>query len=389
MQNSLKASLVLLFAIVSFLEESGAAQSYLATGRLVGHVYCSDTDGRPARLAKVWLRTAPSKTTKPGPGSSQEDPGYSVLHHVVTTDMNGTFIIPMLSPGSYYVFVDYPGYQNPALQFTDDDLKGPTSKLIEEMDQKIPTVTINTGLTANIVIHLQRGAAVYGTLLYDDGSPAISATVQVLQRQQDGSWRNVFGDVVRATTDDLGKYRISGMGPGKYVLKYTMRFVIHEEQYAFPEEHPPTPINIGREQTFGIYSGGVFREKDAEIIELKSGAVKNADIVIPLAKLHTIIGRVTAFNDGHSLNNGSVELLYPDDGAIAASAPVLRDGIFRFALVPEGEYVLRVFGSDAVYDGRPVQDYEGSTQSVSVSKDMDDIVVQLKAKPADAQPAHP
>jgi len=355
-------------------------QSYLATGRLVGHVYCSDTNGRPARLAKVWLRPAPDKAAKPFGELYSES---SVLHDPVTTDMNGTFIVPELTPGSYYVFVDYPGYQNPALQFTNDDLDSPTSKLIEDMDQKIPRVTINTGLTANIAIQLQRGAVINGTLRYDDGSPAISATVRVLQRQQDGSWRSSFGDTVRATTDDLGKYRISGMGPGKYVIKYTIRFVIHEEQYAFPEEQPPTPIFMGAEHTFDIYSGGAFRQRDAEIIELKSGAVNNADVVIPLAKLHPLSGRVAAFSDGHLLNEGSAELLYADDGTKVGDAPVLRDGIFRFALIPAGQYVLRVQGSDALYDGsgsRTIQEYEASTQPVSLSKDTDDVVVQLKAK---------
>ena len=114
-------------------------------------MYCSDTNGRPARLAKVWLRPAPDKTAKPFGELYSES---SVLHDTVTTDMNGTFIVPTLNPGSYYVFVDYPGYQNPALQFTNDDLESPTSKLIEDMDLKIPRVTINTGLTANIVIQL-------------------------------------------------------------------------------------------------------------------------------------------------------------------------------------------------------------------------------------------
>lgn len=382
MKNSLKVSLVLLFATVSFLEERGTTQSYLGTGRLVGHVYCSDTNGRPARLAKVWLRPAPDRTARPFEDLYGES---NILHDTVTTDMNGTFIVPVLPPGSYYVFVDYPGYQNPALLFTNDDLESPTSKLIEDMDQKIPRVTINTGLTANIVIHLQRGAVINGTLRYDDGSPAISAMVQVLQRQQDGSWRSSFGETVRATTDDLGKYRISGMGPGKYVIKYTMRYVIHEEQYAFPEEQPPTPVRMGTEKTFDIYSGGAFRHKDAEIIELKSGAVNNADTVIPLAKLHPLIGRVTAFSDGHLLNDGSAELLYADDGTKVADAPVLRDGIFRFALVPEGQYVLRVQGSDASYDGggsHTIQEYEASTQSVSLSKDTNEVVVQLKAKNA-------
>ena len=96
--------------------------------------------------------------------------------------------------------------------------------------------------------------------------------------------------------------------------QYTMRFVIHEEQYAFPEGQTPAPIFIGAERTFDIHSAGAFRQKDAEIIESKSGAVNNADTVIPLAKLHPFTGRVTAFSDGHLLNGGSAELLYADDG---------------------------------------------------------------------------
>jgi hypothetical protein len=52
-----------------------------------------------------------------------------------------------------------------------------------------------------------------------------------------------------------------------------------------------------------VYSGNVFREKDAKPIEVTAGSERDgADITIPLLGLHSVSGTVTALADGHTIN---------------------------------------------------------------------------------------
>ena len=87
------------------------------------------------------------------------------------------------------------------------------------------------------------------------------------------------------------------------------------------------------------YSGNVFREKDAKPVEVVAGTERDgADITIPLLGLHTITGSVTALADGHTIESGTVELLFADDKSeLRASFIFSDDGHFSLPFVPEGE----------------------------------------------------
>jgi len=356
----------------------------LETGRVVGHVYLADMNKRPARLAKVRLRPA-------GKGVRINDSlAVQMMWSSVTTDMNGTFIIPNLRPGSYYVLVDFPGYQSDGLQFTENELRNPTPELLKTMEQSIPKVTVETGLTAHIEIALQRGAVINGAIRYDDGSPASGAVIRALRKEKDGDWRDQSEDAAQAISDDLGNFRLSGLRAGKFIVKCSLQTVIDQEGYATPENHLPTALAIGQKVTLDIYSGGGFRPKDAKVIELRSGEeITGVDAVVPLGKLHGVAGSITSFEDGHSLDFGNVELLFADDNTKFAETQVLRDGSFQFPLVPEGEYVLKVNASDVDYLGPGSsyslqKTYEETRQPVTVSKDGENIVIQLKARSTQA-----
>lgn len=69
------------------------------------------------------------------------------------------------------------------------------------------------------------------------------------------------------------------------------------------------------------------------------------DILIPLSKLHSVSGTVVASRDGRPLP-GVVELLYSDDKQRLASAGANAEGEFRFAFVPEGQFILKVMARD-------------------------------------------
>lgn len=385
MKPALAPTLIVLICtlLVCIATVPAAAQSDLyATGRVVGHVYCGDTDGRPARLAKVWLRPVPLRK---GEISNLTGNDLVRLFQAVTTDVSGRFVIPLVKPGSYFVLVDYPGYESAGLQYTQGELSSRNEKLLGPVMESIPQVTVQTGITSEVNIQLQRGATISGTVRYDDGSPAEGVTVEALEEVSDGKWRSAFAFVPPPKADDRGNYRLSGLAAGKYILKCTVSQTTDEEPYTHPEEHLPSTVYFAAEKaSLTIYNGGAFRPKDAKPIALKPGAdMSGIDVVIPLAKLHTISGVVTSLADGHSLNGGDVELLYQDDGKEFAQTPVLRDGGFRLPMIPDGEYLLKVEAEDREYGGggwRTVKKYEGSTQPLDVWKDIKDLNVQLKSK---------
>ena len=91
-------------------------------------------------------------------------------------------------------------------------------------------VTVDASSTANADIRLERGAALSGTVSYDDGSPSIQASVELLHRKKDGSMtcspslscNCSSGPPGNLTTNDLGQYRIAGLPPGDYVLRASL-----------------------------------------------------------------------------------------------------------------------------------------------------------------------
>ncbi len=386
------------------------AQSFIPpTARVVGHVFCADTKA-PARFATVTLRPVPARTAKGKfiePYRLAEPPNiYSVI-----TDADGAFAIEQVEAGHYYVVADLPGYVSQTSNFTKQELDYPTPGALDLMDKNLPKVQVERGQTAEVEIQLQRGAALSGSIRYDDGSPAVGLTIQLLRldrdKDKDANQRAdtsvIFRQLLSSSrTDDLGRFRIAGLPAGTVIVKCTLRQVrwvtrwdsvgsilapLNSEGYS---EHDFNP-----EQTLDIYSGGVFRQKDAKPIKLAPGGeVPGADIVIPLDKIYRVSGVITSLEDGHALNNGRVELLYADDGVKVSESKVGFDGSFHFALVPKGEYRLSASGDDAVFldrfgnssTSKGARYYEQGTQPLSiVDHDLNDVVVQLKPKSSDSQ----
>ncbi|MGC2172176.1 MAG: carboxypeptidase-like regulatory domain-containing protein [Candidatus Sulfotelmatobacter sp.] len=287
--SNLRFGLAILCSLscIAICERRLVAQSTgAATGHVTGQVFCSDTNG-PARLASVTLQPVPAAKVKNNEGTwienSNAEPTPSVM-----TDLGGTFNIEHVKPGLYYVIAELPGYLNSTSEFTEEELKHPTPEVLEEMEQNFPRINVDAAQTARIVVQLQRGAAVSGAVSYDDGTPAAGVTIELLHKQNDGRWRADIPGTVRrmlfgSKTDDLGHFRISGLSTGEVIVKCTVRQVSMLIQ---PRSlmGPPLSVSIFDEQKLDIYSGGVFRDKDAKPIKLTAGTeITDADIVIPLA----------------------------------------------------------------------------------------------------------
>jgi hypothetical protein len=204
---------------------------------------------------------------------------------------------------------------------------------------------VQSNLSVNVNVTLERGAAVSGTVLYDDGSPASGLRVVALVRMKDG-WvplpsNPVGNSSYSASTNDQGSFRISGLPARDYVLETELN--LSKTTYSI-DEHGSTSLSMNRFYSLSIYSGGKSRSKDAVPFSLSLGEERHGeDIEISISRMHSVRGSITAARDGHVVNGGQLSLLYPDDKSVASRTSLTKDDDgFLFSFVPEGDYILRV-----------------------------------------------
>jgi hypothetical protein len=203
----------------------------------------------------------------------------------------------------------------------------------------IPKVDVQADQTVSIDIRLDRGAAISGTVRFDDGSPASGAQVTLLHRRKDkwiGSNAPGLLMMVSPITDDLGRYRISGLRDREYLAQVMLS---REEM----EPRGKGSMYGVERSTLRIYSGDTPHISDAVPIKLGPGEERSGeDITIPLSKFHSVSGVVTALSDGHPINSGHLSIEDPRDNETAVDAELGNDGAFHLDGVPEGTYALRI-----------------------------------------------
>lgn len=330
-----------------------SAQQKPAAGATVsGHVYCADTN-TPARMATVTLQPA-NYLDALAPGKEKH---VTADGEAVQTLLDGSFVLHNVAPGTYYVVASQQGYISPLAQLyvPQSDHSAPEGDATKKPRIAAPRITVQSNLPVAVNVTLQRGAAVSGTILYDDGSPASNIGLTVLVRHKD-QWVSIPSSPIgntsyRAGTDDLGNYRISGLPAGEYLFKGSLS--LSQSTYR-TDEHGGTSMSMHSVYSLDVYSGGKTRRKDATPFTVSPGEERRGeDLEIPLSKLHTVRGNLIAAHDGHVLNGGRVSLLYADDKSIAANAALSKDEDgFTFSFVPEGDYILHV---DAASDNDYVE----------------------------------
>jgi len=272
----------------------------------------------------------------------QKDPAI----HVYQTTLDGSFQVPRVPPGTYYVVVKHPGYLSPFSQFSNADLVHPSLDVQQRIAALLPTVTVSANNVANIDIRLTRGASVAGTVTFDDGTPYAGASVSLMQRGADGKLaqaRLSEGD----TTDDQGHFRMTGLVRGEYVLQVGLNVtevitnsVLDQAGSWYSKYH----------YSLQYYSGDTPRQRDAKPFKLEDGEdLPSQNLTIPITKLHSVAGDLVEEKTGRAINKGTVALQYADDNSELTKAEVTPDESgFHFTFVPEGEYVLKVTAASDV-----------------------------------------
>jgi len=351
-------------------------------GAITGHVSCADTNA-PARLAAVAVESANDLA------AYRTGKNNSTLHVTsVTTLLDGSFLIEKLPPGNYYVIASAPGYLSPLdmVADTQEQLRNPDSIEKEKYEKTIPRVSVQGNLTSQIDVLLERGAAVSGTVRYDDGSPATGLAAKLLVKQKEkwvlfhnGSWNNVS----EIRTDDRGNYRIANLPAREYLLQVDLRL----EGKTHSNVHPDVVFDVhyGDDPSYSIpiYTGSHFFAKDAKPFSLSQGEERTGeDLQIPLAQLHRVSGNLVAAKDGHVINSGEVELVTAADRTHVESFTLtISASTFDFSFVPEGDYVLHAMGEDVEWINsgtrRDLHGYSPADQAIHIDGDKSGVMISL------------
>lgn len=321
-------------------------------GTITGHVFCADTS-RPARFARVSLQPV-SDPNKAKPNyaplsSTKAAPETTMLNSSVDTALDGSFTLTHVKPGHYYVIVRKDGYINPAAMFSGKELANPTDQIRALMDEVLPRIQLEQDATAHAEIQLQRGAAVSGTVLYDDGTPASAMYIRLLHKDQNGKWAALKSNSMyydpRISTDDRGRYRLASLLPDTYLLQADMNLA--EVQNVRLTDSAGSTSESGIENfrsSISFFGEGTPHQSQAAGFTLRSGEERTGqDMTLPIGKLHRLTGRVATGPNGHLVNAASIELFDGVEKQSISSTDIRReDGLFQFEFVPEGNYTLRV-----------------------------------------------
>jgi hypothetical protein len=337
LESRVRYLLCLLVTVGAF--DSFAQSTKPATGTGIGHVYCTDTNA-PSRMTR--LRLEPVNDSQASSGARRSTLSDMPLAGSVQTAVDGSFLIPNVAPGRYYVLAIAAGYMAPDPHRSESDHSTP-SQGIHQSYPVVQQVEVQADQTASIDIRLERGAAVNGTVRYDDGSPAAGIHVGLVHLSELKSIAANSDDVGvqgNEMTDDLGHYRISGVAAGKYTVEALLSHI----DLVPSAKHNSAFSDIMRSVLI-VYSGDATRKSTAASFALSLGEERTGeDITIPLSKLHSISGVVTAVRDGRPVNSGSLELISPEDKELVVDAQIANDGAFHLDAVPEGSYILRLHG---------------------------------------------
>jgi hypothetical protein len=375
--------LLLPFLTIAALAQTNPSARH-ATGSVTGHVYCADTN-TPARMARVRLESA-----KEGSGGNPQSTSDLPVGGIVQTALDGSFLIPNVPPGSYYVSATLSGYLSPRLGHEDEDdalPPAPAGKL-PLSDLKI---AVQTDQAASIDIRLERGAAVSGTVRFDDGSPAVGVhvgPVHIVRSATKSSYSDDFGVQGDVVTNDLGHYRISGMHGGRYAVEALLSHLD-----VVPKANHDSAFSDMLRSVLVVYSGDATRKSAAASFTLSPGQERTGeDITIPLSKLHTVSGVVTAARDGHPINAGNLALMSPEDKELVADAEISTDGTFQIEAVPEGSYILRILDAHDTMKGsgdKTTYRYGDLEQSLKIESDVPNLALAVpEMKQAVARTSH-
>ncbi|MEX2301343.1 MAG: carboxypeptidase regulatory-like domain-containing protein [Bryobacterales bacterium] len=276
------------------LDPAGSAAKE-ATGQIEGIVVSAKT-GEPLKSVRVMYQGNSRRGFRGGAGEGR----------VTLTGMDGRFAFAGLPAGEYSFYCAKTGY---GMRATFD------------IEQR---VQIGDGETRDdVVIRLQPSAVVSGRVLDAHGEPLPGAAVSVMARSYpvgEARWRTMQSD----RADDLGTYRLHGLGPGRYVIAA-----------GSPPGLSPRGVSY-REFAAAYYPGGDSPEQATPVKLAWGDELTGIDFRLAPAPETTVRGVVIDGATGEPCEECSL-FVQTESGQQGFGVAPTREGVFLMRGLPPGQ----------------------------------------------------
>jgi protocatechuate 3,4-dioxygenase beta subunit len=318
------------------------------TGIIRGRIV--STDGRAVPRAQV--RTLTTFAVR-----APDRPGAPVMFRPisVTADIDGRFEFTGLPAGPFRIAATKVGYSAPDSE----------AFAVGTSNAGVAVELKDGEVRERIDVTLAPWGTLSGRIVDELGDPLQGVSVQLLQvRYQGGRRRLVGAGGAARLTDDLGRYRMFGLAPGRYVVSATIGGVGTTDLPGYTRSYFPGTPNAGEAQ---FVSMALSQE--------------NTGIDFSMSRARTARISGTLLNAaGEPSTSGSVRLVPSQRSesvtSVTAGARLTRDGQFEFPNVTPGQYVIQVDR------GRRNAGTEGEFGTLPVSvggSDISDLVIQTSA----------
>jgi hypothetical protein len=260
-----------------------------------------------------------------------------------------------LPPGDYYVTASALGFiPERALLLTAVNNGADPAQLLAGL----PVVHVAADATSTVNVTLQRGGALSGRVVWEDGAAAAAVTVAALPvpasgvaattqlpAPLNGLQLNGFGELTQ--TDDRGDFRISGVPSGDYQLLATIQ--TGARQGGFGGGFGGGPGGGRGAQVpavIRVYAPGVFRKTAAKSYSVRAGDERtDIQMTIDLRSLRTVSGHANSANSGQTVASGRVSVADANDPSLQLQGAIDAEGDFTVRYVPPGSYMLQISGA--------------------------------------------
>ena len=346
-----------------------------ANGTVTGRVIASDTQ-QPVRFADVLIYAKPREIATNDMRKDEKDSKkvQTTLQQIragvevyqTKTNRDGIFVAEHVVAGDYFVFASASGYLQPSSMFQAAYSDSTDPKVIDQMLHLIH-VSVAGISQANVV--LQRGAAVSGTIRYDDGTPVQDAAVSLIQTKNqaelpDGVYSMLAASVapdegLQGMSDDRGRFRIAGVPDGRYIVQSAV--VTHTAATVHAGKLDRSSLDA--DYPLMVYAPKSFHRADAVELDLRAPEEHvDEDLIVNLSKLYSIAGQVVSAADHQGIGAGTVWLSDTGDKTFARSTELDPQGNFLLNFVPEGTYGIGVdasAGALVLHPGNAVVEVDG------------------------------
>ncbi len=244
---------------------------------------------------------------------------------VAWTDNAGRFAFGYLPAGQYELRVTKNGYQ-PGAYGTDDPRRPPTAI------QLVPGEVRN-----DLVFRMQLVTTISGLVLDEDGDPVAGVQISALRQGWQRQKRQLLPGP-GAVTDSDGRYRISGLIPGRYALLASANRPVVKTSPDVSAGSPAIRYAYGRQ-----YYPGTDQASAATLINIEAGRdYPQIDFRLAARPVTHIEGKILVPDGVASLDQPSVNIVAGDmpnrmDFGAGVSKP---EYTFRFDQLPAGSYTL-------------------------------------------------